>query len=307
MTDWLVQANPKMYDLHAAVASSRDDYWRTPRYRKVIATGDRAWLQIEGQPTPASTTSPRSRACPMRPRATSTAAGIPTSATTGASTRPCFAPSQAPTPCLASLLHCAAFRGRSGRSLPRLSLDLRRLPRADSCRLASPPDHADLDVAQAIGRHNAKVRQELKAAINELSPDAFELLVVALLEALGYDVQHTGHSGDGGVDAVAVLSLDGLTSVVTRVQAKRWANAVSGKTVRELRGALRIDERGLVVTTAEFTDQARQEAEAEGKARIGLIGGERLARLCAENGIGVQERRVSLLEFDPEGFAVDSR
>lgn len=162
-------------------------------------------------------------------------------------------------------------------------------------------------MAQAIGRHNAKVRQELKAAINELSPDAFELLVVALLEALGYDVQHTGHSGDGGVDAVAVLSLDGLTSVVTRVQAKRWANAVSGKTVRELRGALRIDERGLVVTTAEFTDQARQEAEAEGKARIGLIGGERLARLCAENGIGVQERRVSLLEFDPEGFAVDSR
>jgi restriction system protein len=101
------------------------------------------------------------------------------------------------------------------------------------------------------------------------------------------------------VDAVAVLSLSGLTSVLTRVQAKRWTHTVSSPTVRELRGALKVDERGLIVTTAEFTMDAREEAEAEGKARIGLIGGEELVRLCVEHAIGVEERKVSLIELDP--------
>ncbi len=69
--------------------------------------------------------------------------------------------------------------------------------------------------------------------------------------------------------------------------------------MRELRGALRVDERGLIVTTAEFTTDARKEAEAEAKARIGLIGSEELVRLCVEHGIGVEERKVSLIELDP--------
>ena len=74
---------------------------------------------------------------------------------------------------------------------------------------------------------------------------------------------------------------------MTKVQAKRWAHTVSPRVVRELRGALKVDERGLIVTTAEFTDEAIREAQAEGKARIGLLGGSELARLCAREGIGV--------------------
>jgi restriction system protein len=156
----------------------------------------------------------------------------------------------------------------------------------------------DTDVNSAIASHNLAVRRELKTAIRELDPRDFELLVVKLLTALGFEVEHTGQSGDGGVDVVALLSLSGLTSVLTRVQAKRRAHSVSGATVRELRGALKIDERGLIVTTAEFTADAKREAEAESKARIGLIGGEELVRLCVEHGIGIEERKVSLIELD---------
>ena len=76
--------------------------------------------------------------------------------------------------------------------------------------------------------------------------------------------------------------------------------------MRELRGALKVDERGLIVTTAEFTADAVREAEAEGKARIGLVGGEELVKLCVVHGIGVKERRVSLLEIDARGLAGDS-
>jgi hypothetical protein len=74
MTDWLMQANPKMYDLHAAVAASRAHNWRTPKYRKAVSVGDRAWLQVVGTNEPglyyiASVTSvPYETPVPAKPR-----------------------------------------------------------------------------------------------------------------------------------------------------------------------------------------------------------------------------------------------
>ena len=52
MADWVFQANPKRYDVHAAVGKSRRDWWSTPRYRDRIALGDRVWLQIVGPSHP---------------------------------------------------------------------------------------------------------------------------------------------------------------------------------------------------------------------------------------------------------------
>jgi hypothetical protein len=50
--DWIFQATPKRYDVHAAVAASRQDWWNTPRYRDQIAIKDRVWLQIAGANAP---------------------------------------------------------------------------------------------------------------------------------------------------------------------------------------------------------------------------------------------------------------
>ncbi|HEX7071169.1 MAG TPA: restriction endonuclease [Rhodothermales bacterium] len=169
------------------------------------------------------------------------------------------------------------------------------------------PPREDLDVADAIERHNRRARQELKAAIKSLDPTEFELFVVRVLETLGYIVEHQGRTNDGGVDAEAVLSLEGLTSVTTKVQAKRWGHNIPGKVIRELRGALHVDEHGLIVTTAEFTEEAIRKAEAEGKTRIGLLGGERLADLCVREGIGVERRQVMLLETSPERLVAEDR
>ena len=75
MTDWLMQANPKeVPDLHAAVAASRGHNWRTPKYRKAVSVGDRAWLQVVGTNEPglyyiASVTSvPYETPVPAKPR-----------------------------------------------------------------------------------------------------------------------------------------------------------------------------------------------------------------------------------------------
>ena len=52
MTDWIFHGNPKHHDLHAAVATSRRQWWSTPRYRDRTAAGDRVWLQIVGRDHP---------------------------------------------------------------------------------------------------------------------------------------------------------------------------------------------------------------------------------------------------------------
>jgi hypothetical protein len=52
MTDWIFQGNGKHYDLDAAIAASRQQSWRTPRYRDRAVAGDRAWLQVVGRNDP---------------------------------------------------------------------------------------------------------------------------------------------------------------------------------------------------------------------------------------------------------------
>jgi hypothetical protein len=52
MTDWIFQGNGKQYDLDAALAASRLQSWRTPRYRDRAAAGDRVWLQVVGRRDP---------------------------------------------------------------------------------------------------------------------------------------------------------------------------------------------------------------------------------------------------------------
>jgi hypothetical protein len=52
MADWIFQGNRRHYDLDAAVAASREQWWGTPRYRDRMVVGDRVWLQIVGPKDP---------------------------------------------------------------------------------------------------------------------------------------------------------------------------------------------------------------------------------------------------------------
>ena len=52
MTDWIFEGNPRHYDLEAAVASSREQWWGTPHFRDQMAVGDRVWLQVVGPKDP---------------------------------------------------------------------------------------------------------------------------------------------------------------------------------------------------------------------------------------------------------------
>lgn len=302
MADWIFQVNPKRYDVHAAVSASRQDWWNTPRYRDRIAINDRVWLQVVGRDDPGIYYVATITSLPYE-NAESEFGNWQTDIRFDYRIEPPLLRSELRDHPLLSTF--AAFRGFQGTNVPvpeevasiLSELAQPRLKILEPGGETKPPE-TDIDVT--IANHNAKVRQQLKQAIAGLEPTAFELLVVQVLTELGFEVKHTGRTNDGGVDAEAVLSLGGLTSVLTKVQAKRWSHSVSGRIVRELRGALRVDERGLIVTTAEFSAEAKREASADGKARIGLLGGDELVRTCAEHGIGVDRRQVTLLRLSAD-------
>ena len=110
----------------------------------------------------------------------------------------------------------------------------------------------------------------------------FEQLVTHLLVAMGFEeTQHTGKSGDGGVDARGTLDVGGLARIRLFVQAKRYAtnSRINPKTIREFRGSVPNAAQGAFITTADFAGGCHAIATESGFARIGLINGNQLVDL----------------------------
>ena len=161
--------------------------------------------------------------------------------------------------------------------------------------LATPVD----PLGGSISGHNEGIRLRLRSVLSEMNPQAFEHLIGILLGTLGFEgIEVTKYSGDGGIDVRATLTVGGVTDVKTAIQVKRWANNVSGRTVRELRGGLGPHERGLIITLSDFTADARHEASAADRTPITLLSGDQLLNLLIENDIGVTTQKVAILQLD---------
>ncbi|GAA4021177.1 restriction endonuclease [Deinococcus rubellus] len=154
-----------------------------------------------------------------------------------------------------------------------------------------PPDE-QLDALYA--ELSAALADELLAQVRALTPQQFEILVVQLLVAMGYGGsvrdagQALGRSGDNGIDGVVKQDPLGLDQVY--VQAKQWANNVGSQEVRNFSGCLTYHKasKGVLITTAGFSSSATDTARQIGN--IILIGGETLADLMIQYGVGVLTR-----------------
>jgi hypothetical protein len=120
-------------------------------------------------------------------------------------------------------------------------------------------------------------------ALDNLSGIDFENLIASLLARMGFQIEMTKASGDGGVDIIATVEKPLLRGRYL-IQCKRFAigSPVGAPIVREFYGALRADHRavkGMLVTTSSFTDQARDFAR---DLPIDLIDREQLEHLLRE-------------------------
>lgn len=139
-------------------------------------------------------------------------------------------------------------------------------------------------------------RDELLATLRKLAPAAFERLIQRLLRESGFiQVEVTGQSGDGGIDGKGIMRLGGLLSFHVIFQCKRYSGAVSASQVRDFRGAMvgRADK-GLLITTGNFTKDAVKEATRDGAPAIDLIDGDQLINKLKELALGVQTKKVEI-------------
>ena len=133
---------------------------------------------------------------------------------------------------------------------------------------------------------------------------AFERLCQRLLRESGFiKVEITGRSGDGGIDGVGVLRLN-LLSFHVLFQCKRWKGPVGAPIVRDFRGAMvgRADK-GLILTTSNFTADARREATRDGAPAIDLVDGDALCELLKATKIGVSVSFIESVTVDATAFA----
>jgi restriction system protein len=119
----------------------------------------------------------------------------------------------------------------------------------------------------------------------ELDAREFEILIARLLEALGFEAEHTGRTGDGGVDVKGMLDVDNFAKIRVYVQAKRYKPGakIAAKVVKQLRQTIPNGAQGAFITTADYQGDAREVAEEHGFPRIGLINGRQLVDLLIKH------------------------
>lgn len=146
-------------------------------------------------------------------------------------------------------------------------------------------------------------RQHLANVLQNMDPYGFERLSQRLLRECGFtQVSVTKKSGDGGIDGIGKLKINGIVSFNVAFQCKRYKDLVSSGDIRDFRGSLTTDiEKGIFITTGSFSKAAKDEATTPGKKQIDLIDGEEFISKLAEYSIGVKE--VKTYEIDEVFFS----
>jgi restriction system protein len=145
-------------------------------------------------------------------------------------------------------------------------------------------------------------RQQLMEVLYCMSPAGFERLCQRLLRESGFErVVVTGQSGDGGIDGHGVVQVNPFVSFRLLFQCKRYRGSVGAPVVRDFRGAMmgRADK-GLILTTGSFTQDAFREATRDGVPPIELVDGNGLISLFEQFEFGL--RPVQMFEIDANFF-----
>lgn len=153
----------------------------------------------------------------------------------------------------------------------------------------------------------ASIKAEIKREIQQLSPTAFEKLIIEVMRGLKYSARgtalHTGKSKDGGIDGIITEDALGLDSIY--LQAKRYVgSSVTKMEIQAFAGAMdgHAVTKGVFVTFSTFTKDAENFAKVSPK-HIRLINGNELVELMYNHNIGVRTHRsIELKRVDQDFF-----
>jgi restriction system protein len=160
-----------------------------------------------------------------------------------------------------------------------------------------------------VNRNEAEVKRRIITEIKGLSSREFEQFCVSLLRLLGYqELQVTGGGADGGIDGHGLFR-QGVVSIRSAFQAKRWKQTPVGRPeIDKFRGAIQGDyDHGVFLTTARFTRDAEAASIKKGAISLLLLDGEAIAETMIRSGIGVTRRPLQLLDIDSAFFLFQPR
>jgi len=152
---------------------------------------------------------------------------------------------------------------------------------------------------------------DLLDRVRDQSPAFFERLVLDLLVRMGYGGSFedaalaVGQTGDGGIDGIIKEDRLGLDTIY--IQAKKWSSNVGRPDVQQFVGSLSGQHatKGVMISTSEFTSDAKDYVRFT-PLKLVLIGGEELARLMIDHGVGVTEAAVyRVFRVDTDYFGED--
>lgn len=173
----------------------------------------------------------------------------------------------------------------NSRSRPdKLKMLMQRVARA-----INKPRITEEEALQALAAFGMTVHTNTQigdpASLERMSGVEFERLVTVLLARMDFRPEMTRATGDGGIDIVAVLDKPILGGKYL-FQCKRYGpeNLVGASTVRDFYGAVTADKgvKGILITTSDFTAQAREFGERVGLELINL---RQLQALLAQHGM----------------------
>jgi restriction system protein len=153
-------------------------------------------------------------------------------------------------------------------------------------------------LTKEIAAHNEEVKRQLLEQVLDLTAAGFETLAGTLLTSMGFeDVVVTKVSGDGGIDARAVLVVGDAIRIRMAIQAKKWKANVRSPVVQQVRGSLGAHDRGLIISTGGYSLGARAEAARPDAPPVALLNGQQLIDLLVEYRIGIKAQPHELLSL----------
>lgn len=165
-------------------------------------------------------------------------------------------------------------------------------------------------LASTVAELKNELATELLDKLKENSFQYFENFVIQLLQKMGYGefredaTQHTGQSGDNGIDGIISQDRLGLENVY--IQAKRFTNnSVGSPEIRNFIGSLALQgvNKGVFLTTSKFSSSAIQTALDSKQQKIILIDGKELTELAIEYNLGVQvAETIEIKKIDLDYF-----
>ena len=146
-------------------------------------------------------------------------------------------------------------------------------------------------------------RDELLNLLQNMKRQSFVSLCKQVLIESGFrQIEVTNKTGKGDILGSGILRIN-LISFHILFQFGRSGTPIDSAEIRDLRGAMvgRADK-GLFVTTGEFTDSASKEAVRDGAPVIDLINGIELCNHLRDLKLGVSTKTVRVIEIDTEYF-----